>query len=52
MPNFKKCNRCGIILPRHYLTVVSARKGAGKVMQVLVCENCRNIIIAQQAGGK
>ena len=52
MAKFYQCNRCKLTLPRHYLTIVSARNGAGKVMQVLVCENCRNIIIANQAGGE
>jgi len=53
MPNIKQCHRCKIFLPRHYLTIVSARgNSSGKAMKVLVCENCRNIIIAQQAGGQ
>jgi len=51
MSNIQQCHKCKLCLPRQYLTIVSARSGSGKIMQVLVCNNCRNVIIAQQAGG-
>ncbi len=53
MNNFIQCNRCRVLLPRKYLTAVQAKANtSGKVMQVLVCSACLNIIIAQNAGGK
>jgi len=49
MPNFAKCHRCRLILPRHLLTIIMARgNSSGKVMKVLVCNACRNVIIQEQ----
>ena len=49
MAQFNKCHRCGMLYPRHYLTIIMARENSsGKVMKVLVCNACRAIIAKQQ----